>query len=37
MEKVIGLVKQFNPNALYTIEEVRFFNGTLQLFAPLEK
>lgn len=37
LKKVIGLIKQYNPNAIYTIEDVRFFNGTLQLFAPQRK
>ncbi len=29
LEKVINLIKQFNPNAFYTIEDVRFFNETM--------
>ncbi len=29
LEKVINLIRQFNPNAFYTIEDVRFFNETM--------
>lgn len=37
LKRVIDLIKQFNPNALYTIEDVRFFTGTQQMFAPQRK
>lgn len=28
LQKALGLIRQFNPNAFYTIEDVRFFNET---------
>ncbi len=37
LKKVINLIKQFNPKALYTIEDVRFFNGTLLQLAQQRK
>lgn len=30
LQQVIDLIKQSSPNAVYTIEDVRFFNGTLR-------
>ena len=37
LQKVINLIKQFNPDALYTIEDVRFFNGTLRQLSQQRK
>lgn len=37
LKKIIDLIKKCSPNALYTIEDVRFFKGPLQLIAPQRK
>lgn len=37
LQNVINLIKQFSPNALYTIEDVRFFNGTLRQLSQQRK
>ncbi len=35
LPEVIAIIKRFNPNAFYTIEDVRFVNETT--FIPMEK
>lgn len=37
LQNVINLIKQFNPKALYTIEDVRFFNGALRQLSQQRK
>lgn len=37
LKNVINLIRQFNPNALYTIEDVRFFNGALRQLSQQRK
>ncbi|MDD2556687.1 MAG: DUF2179 domain-containing protein [Desulfuromonadaceae bacterium] len=37
LEKVINLIKEFDPNAFYTIEDVRFFHETMPTHPLLKK
>ncbi|BCR04886.1 UPF0316 protein [Desulfuromonas versatilis] len=37
LKNVINLIRQFNPDALYTIEDVRFFNGALRQLSQQRK
>jgi len=37
VKKVIQLIKKYNPKAIYTIEDVRFFNGSLLQLAQQRK
>jgi uncharacterized protein YebE (UPF0316 family) len=34
IKEIIGLIKQFNPNAFYSIEDVRFVSGSMSLPQP---
>ncbi len=36
LEKVVNLIKEFDPNAFYTIEDVRFFHETMPMH-PLRR
>lgn len=37
LQFVLNLIKQFSPNAVYTVEDVRFFNGTLRQLSQQRK
>ncbi|MEE4243470.1 MAG: DUF2179 domain-containing protein [Desulfopila sp.] len=37
LAKIIGIIKKYNPNAFYTIEDMRFVNQTYPLPLPLTK
>lgn len=37
LPEVLEIIQRFNPNAFYTIEDVRFVNETIPSFAPMGK